>query len=132
MSRPAERPRVAARRPWAAAVGYVRAVRCGSLIEVGGTTSVDEDGNVLYPGDPYAQARECLRVIGEALGELGESHADVVRTRVFLRDIADWEQVGRAHAEVYGAIKPTSSFLGGLAFLDPRILVEIEATAIVA
>jgi enamine deaminase RidA (YjgF/YER057c/UK114 family) len=131
VSRPAERPRVAARRPWAAVVGYARAVRCGSVIEVGGTTSVDEDGNVLYPGDPYAQAKECLRVIGEALRELGASQTDVVRTRVFLRDIADWERVGRAHGEVYGAIEPSSSFVGGLAFLDPRILVEIEATAIV-
>ena len=124
------RESVAANRPWVSVVGYSRAVRVGQIIEVGGTTSTDNAGNVLHRGDVYAQTCEALRIVEEALSELGASVADVVRTRVFLKDINHWQEAGRAHGEIFASIAPTSTFLEAGAFLDPDILVEVEATAI--
>jgi enamine deaminase RidA (YjgF/YER057c/UK114 family) len=124
------RESVAANRPWVALVGYSRAVRVGQIIEVGGTTSTDPTGNVLHKNDVYAQTREALRIVEEALIELGASVEDVVRTRIFLKDITCWEEAGRAHGELFSSISPTSTFLEAGAFLHPDILVEIEATAI--
>jgi enamine deaminase RidA (YjgF/YER057c/UK114 family) len=122
---------VASKRIWTP-VGYSRAVREGRTIEVSGTTSADEFGEVLHPQDPYGQTQECLRIIERALGELGAQLSDVVRTRVFLRDISMWEEVGRAHAEAFASgIPPASSFIGGADLLHPDLLVEVEATAIV-
>jgi enamine deaminase RidA (YjgF/YER057c/UK114 family) len=127
-----ERMTAPARRPWAAVVGYSRAVRVGSTVEVAGTGPANESGVVESPGDAYAQAAFCLKVIGEALAEVGASYRDVTRTRVYLRNIDDWEAVGRAHGEVFADIQPVSTFVGAGDFLLPEFLVEIEATAVVA
>lgn len=123
---------VLAARPWDV-VGYSRAVRVGNTVEVAGTTSCSPDGKVLHPGDPYAQATECLRIITEALAELGAAPSDVVRTRVFLKDISQWMEVGRAHNQVFGGLDvlPTSSFVEVVGFLEPEFLLELEATAII-
>jgi enamine deaminase RidA (YjgF/YER057c/UK114 family) len=123
---------VPARRPWDV-VGYSRAIRVGNIIEVAGTTSAGPDGKVRHPGDPYAQATECLRIVMDALSELGASPSDVVRTRVFLKDITHWEDIGRAHNDAFGHLDvlPTSSFVEVSGFLDPEFLLEVEATAII-
>lgn len=122
--------RVSANRPWEGIVGYSRAVRSGSTIEVSGTAAANANGRILAPGDVYGQAREALRIIGEALGELGSSFEDVVRTRVLLSDIARWEEAGRAHGEVFAGIRPANTTMAVAGFIDPQILVEIEATAV--
>jgi enamine deaminase RidA (YjgF/YER057c/UK114 family) len=121
---------VPAERIWEAGWGYSRAVRVGSRIEVSGTSAMTPEGTVFAAGDAYGQTRYILGVIGEALEQLGGSLADVVRTRVFLVDVEDWREVGRAHAEVFGAIKPASSCVGGVTLLAPELLVEIEAAAL--
>jgi enamine deaminase RidA (YjgF/YER057c/UK114 family) len=126
-----KRASVPANRPWEAVVGYSRAVRAGALIEVSGTVSAAPDGTVLHPDDLAAQTREALRIIGQALAELGASFDDVVRTRVLLADPSRWEEAGRAHGEVFGEVRPATTFIGAGAFVDPAFLVEIEATAIV-
>jgi enamine deaminase RidA (YjgF/YER057c/UK114 family) len=124
------RLRVSADRPWAKVVGYSRAVRVGNVIEVSGTAPAAPDGEILTPGDVYGQAREALRIIGEALQEAGGSFGDVVRTRVFLKDVTTWEEAGRAHGEVFADIRPANTTMGVGGFIDPGILVEIEATAV--
>lgn len=126
----AERRRVETSAPWAATVGYSRAVRCGSFISVSGTASVADDGSIAYPGDAYRQTRRCLEIIEVALAELGAGLEHVVRTRMFVRDPALWQDVGRAHGEVFGGIRPATTmvFTG---FIDPAMLVEIEADAVV-
>jgi enamine deaminase RidA (YjgF/YER057c/UK114 family) len=110
-------------------VGYSRVVRAGPLIEVSATAATDSDGSILAKGDIFGQARECLRIIGEALAEVGASFDDVVRTRVFLKDISTWEGAGRAHSEIFRDIRPATSFIAVGGFPDPDMLVEIEATA---
>ncbi|MDR7416203.1 MAG: RidA family protein [Armatimonadota bacterium] len=125
------RRRVPANRPWEAVVGYSRAVRVGSLIEVSGTAPADERGNILGGEDYYAQTRAALEIIGQALRALGASLEHVVRTRIYLRDPSRWEEAGRAHGEVFGEIRPATTIVGASGFVDPRILVEIEATAVV-
>ncbi len=117
--------------PWAATVGYSRAVRVGSFIAVAGTAPVAEDGGIAYPGDPYRQALRCLEIIAGALAEAGGRTDDVVRTRVFLADAAHWREVGRAHGEVFAGTRPVTTFVQVAAFLDAAILVEIEADAII-
>jgi enamine deaminase RidA (YjgF/YER057c/UK114 family) len=126
-----ERRRISANRPWERIVGYSRAVRVGNVIEVSGTAPADAEGRVLAPGDVYGQAREALRIIGEALGEAGAAFEDVVRTRILLADASQWEAAGRAHGEVFADIRPANTTIGVSGFVDPEILVEIEATAIV-
>jgi enamine deaminase RidA (YjgF/YER057c/UK114 family) len=126
-----ERRRISANRPWERIVGYSRAVRVGNVIEVSGTAPADAEGRVLAPGDVYGQAREALRIIGEALGEAGASFEDVVRTRILLADASQWEAAGRAHGEVFADIRPANTTIGVSGFVDLEILVEIEATAIV-
>lgn len=121
--------RVVAKAPWVADWGYSRATRVGNLIEVGGTTAGKPDGTIEGTGDLYAQTAYALSVILAAVEELGGTKEDIVRTRVFLRDIDDWREAGRAHVEMFGEHLPTSSAVGGLEFLSPDILVEIEATA---
>ena len=125
------RRRVAANRPWEAVVGYSRAVRAGNVVEVSGTASAAPDGTILARGDVYGQARESLRIIGEALRELGASFEDVVRTRVLLTEVSTWQEAGRAHGEVFSEIRPANITMGVAGFVDPDILVEIEVTAIV-
>ena len=116
---------------WEPIVGYSRAVRVGNVVEVAGTTA--QDGDVMTGGaDVYAQTRRALEKIGEALAAAGATFADVVRTRIFVTDIAQWEAVGRAHGEIFGDIRPVTSMLEVRALIDPRMLVEIEATAIIS
>ena len=117
--------------PQAATVGYSRAVREGPHVHVAGTAAIYPEG-VETPADAYAQAKRCLEIIGDALAELGAGPADVVRTRVYLVNAADWEEVGRAHGEVFGDVLPVTAFVVVAGLLDPRWLVEIEAEAIVA
>ena len=125
-----ERKRVSANRPWEAIVGYSRAVRAGQVVEVSGTAPAGPDGKILAPGDVEGQAREALRIIGEALEEAGASFADVVRTRIYVADASEWEAAGRAHGEVFADIRPATTLVEVNGFIDPAILVEIEATAI--
>jgi enamine deaminase RidA (YjgF/YER057c/UK114 family) len=124
-----ERRRVETSAKWAATVGYSRAVRAGNVVHVAGTAAVGEDGRVAHAGDAYGQARRCLEIIVGALAELGAAPEDVVRTRMYVRDPADWEAVGRAHGEIFAAVRPVTTmvFTG---FIDPDMLVEIEAEAI--
>jgi enamine deaminase RidA (YjgF/YER057c/UK114 family) len=125
------RGRVPAGRMWAETVGYSRAIRVGDRIEVSGTSASTADGEFLHPGDPYAQARHVMEAIVAAIEELGGSRRDVVRTRVFLADMAHWREVGRAHREAFGEAEPACSFVGGT-LLHPDMLVEVEASAVVA
>lgn len=116
---------------WEATVGYSRAVRIGTLIEVAGTTAVDDRGEVVGRDDPYAQARYALEKIGRALAEAGAGFENVIRTRMFVTDIARWEEVGRAHGEIFGGIRPASTLVQVASLVRPDLLVEIEATAVV-
>lgn len=125
-----ERKLVPTAAPWAAKVGYSRAVRVGDHVFVAGTAPVAEDGSIAYPGDPYRQAQRCLEIIVAALQEAGARPEHVVRTRMFVRDHAYWQEVGRAHGEVFADVRPATTmvFTG---FIDPEILVEIEADAVI-
>ena len=119
--------------PWELVVGYSRAVRVGAHVYVAGTTAIDEAGKVVAPGDAGAQATFALAKIGRALREAGADFGDVVRTRIFLVNLArDWEAVGRAHGAVFSAIRPAATMVGVRALIDPALLVEIEAEALIA
>ncbi len=118
--------------PWEATVGYCRAVRIGNHIWVAGTTATDENGKVVGEGDAAAQARYALQIIGRALQEAGASFADVVRTRMFVTDITQWEAIGRAHGEVFGPVRPAATMVQVSRLIDPAHLVEIEVDAFVA
>jgi enamine deaminase RidA (YjgF/YER057c/UK114 family) len=124
------RQKIEAVSPWSEGWGYSRAVRCGSIIEIGGTTAAGADGHITGVNDPYEQARYVISTIIQYIEQLGGTVSNIVRTRVFLRNIDDWREVGRAHVELLGSVTPASSCLGGLDFLSPELLVEIEATAI--
>jgi enamine deaminase RidA (YjgF/YER057c/UK114 family) len=116
---------------WEETVGYSRAVRIGNLIEVAGTTAIDGRGEVVGPDDPYVQAKFALEKIGRALVEAGAGFENVIRTRIFVTDIARWEEVGRAHGEIFRDIRPASTLVQVASLVRPDLLVEIEATAVV-
>jgi enamine deaminase RidA (YjgF/YER057c/UK114 family) len=122
---------VRADRPWARVMGYSRAVRVGNLVEVAGTAPASDDGTILHPGDVEGQTRVALRTIEAALGEVGSSFRDVVRTRILLADETRWEEAARAHGEVFREVRPANTTIGGIRFIDPDILVEVEVTAVV-
>jgi enamine deaminase RidA (YjgF/YER057c/UK114 family) len=117
--------------PWEEAYGFSRVVRAGSLVLVAGTTSVDLDG-VVKGGTPYEQAREILAKIVAALARVGAAPGDVVRTRAFVTDISRADEVGRAHGETFGGVRPVMTMVEVSALIDPRMLVEIEAEAVIS
>jgi enamine deaminase RidA (YjgF/YER057c/UK114 family) len=118
--------------PWEPIVGYSRAVRVGNSIHVSGTAAIDDQGAVAHPGDAAAQARRALDIMLRALAEAGASARDVVRTRIFVTDISQWEAIGRAHGEVFGNVRPATSMVEVARLIHPDMLVEIEADAVLA
>ena len=117
---------------WEEIVGYSRAVRIGNVVEVAGTTAVDESGTVVGLNEPGIQTRFILQKIEKALTQAGATLHDVIRTRLFVTDIARWEEVGRAHGEFFRTIKPVATMVEVKALISPELLVEIEVTAIIS
>ncbi len=127
-----ERRSISSGTPWESRVGYSRAVRIGDRVIVSGTTATDDAGEVVGDDDPYTQTIVALSNIEDALEEAGATFEDVVRTRVYVTDIGRWEEVGRAHGEHFAEVRPATSMLEVRALIDPAMLVEIEAEAIIS
>jgi enamine deaminase RidA (YjgF/YER057c/UK114 family) len=127
-----EKRRISSGTEWEAEVGYSRAVRVDNEIHVSGTTATDDEGNIVGEDDPYRQTEQTLSNIADALEEAGATLDDVIRTRMYVVDIEDWEDIGRAHGEVFSTARPATSMVEVERLIDPEMLVEIEAVARVA
>ena len=125
------RQRIASGAPWESIAGYSRAVRVGPFVHVAGTTAVDAEGRIVAPGDAAAQSRVVFDRIRAALTEAGADFGDVVRTRMFVTDIADWEAVARVHGEIFADIRPAATLVEVQGLIDPGLVVEIEVDAII-
>lgn len=117
--------------PWEGPIGFSRSVRIDNLIAVAGTAPIAPDGSAVCPGDVYGQARRCIEIMGRAIEEAGGRLEDVIRTRIMLKDISQWQEAARAHGEVFSSIRPACTFVEVKGFIDPAWLVEMEADCVV-
>ncbi len=118
--------------PWEPKVGYCRAIRVGNVVAVTGTASLNEKGEVHAPGNAYEQAKRCLEIIEKAIELLGAKRSQIIRTRMFVTDISRWEEYGRAHGEFFADCPPTTSMIEVKSLIDPNMLIEIEADAVIS